>query len=239
MKKIESIIRYKMRHQFTWVAWSVVIIVFVMFLTFFPLIKYSLINQTEGSLVYRLWVLVLVQFGIMMRFKEDFDFLLTLSIARKTICLSQLIVAFGFSACISGLIVLERLLVDLLNNFFGYHNIKDPFHFFSPYGTDNLFMLFAFFLVLSTCCSILGFLMGSLFYRLGKKITMAFWITISAIPMVLFSLLLWLGHLTSSIMAMGKFLSNFDLPASSGYLFVLIIVFSIAAYLNIRRLPQK
>ena len=243
MNKIVSNIRFKMSYQFTWVAWSLAIYLITMFLVFYSLIKLSLINQSAGSLVYRLWFLVIFQFAVTMRFKEDFDFLLTLSNTRNDIFQSLLGVAFGFSAFFSGLIVLERLIVDHLNNVFEYYNIIDPFHFFSPYGSDNIFMQFIFFLVLCICGSMFGLLMGSLFYRFGKKFTLAFWLIFSSIPMVFFPLLLWPiyqdGHLSRSITAMGEFLSNFDVLASSGYLFILTIIFSIAAYLNIRKLPQK
>ena len=240
MNKIVSNIRYKMRYQFTWVALSLAIYLITMFLLFYCLIKFSVINQSEGSLVYRLWVLVITQFAISMRFKEDFDFLLTLSNTRNDIFQSLLGVAFGFSAFFSGLIVLERVIVDHLNNVFGYKNIVDPFHFFAPYSTDNLYLLFIFFLMLSVCLSIFGLLMGSLFYRFGKKFTLAFWLMFSSIPMIFFPLLLWSrGQLAASIKAVGEFLGNFDVLAGSGYLLILAIVFGIAAYLNIRRLPQK
>lgn len=239
MNKILLNIRYKMRYQLSWVAWYLVIYALTMFFIFYLLIKFSVINHTEGSLVYRLWGSVIVQFAWTMRFKEDFDFLLTLNNTRNDIFLSLLGVAFGFSAFFSGLIVLERLIVDHLNNVFGYHNITDPFHFFAPYSTDNLYLQFVFFLVLCVCCSIFGLLLGSLFYRFGKKFTLAFWLMFSSIPMVFFPLLLWRGRLSSSITAMGEFLKSFDILAGSGCLFFLIIVFGTAAYLNIRRLPQK
>ena len=239
MNKIGLNIRYKMRYQLSWTAWYLAIYLTIMFLVFYPLIQYSVINHSAGSLVYRLWGAVIVQFAWMMRFKEDFDFLLTLSNTRNDIFLSLLGVAFGFSTFFSGLIVVERLIVDHLNNVFGYHNITDPFHFFAPYGTDNLFLQFVFFLVLCFCCSIIGLLLGSLFYRFGKKFTLAFWLIFSAIPMVFFPLLLWRGHFSTSITAMGAFLGNFDVMAGSGVLFVLMIVFGTAAWLNIRRLPQK
>ena len=243
MKKILLNIRYKMRYQFTWVAWYLVIYVITMSLVYYGLIKTSLINNSTGSLFYRLWGSVIFQFAISMRFKEDFDFLLTLSNTRNDIFQSLLGVAFGFSAFFSGLIVLERMIVDHLNNVFEYHNITDPFHFFAPYGTDNLYIQFVFFLVLSVCCSIFGLLMGSLFYRFGKKFTLAFWLMFSAIPMVFFPLLLWSlhqrSHLSISITAMGEFLRNFDVLAISGILFILSIVFGATAWVNIRRLPQK
>lgn len=243
MNKILLNIRYKMRYQSTWAAWYLAIYVIVMLLLYYGLIKTSLINTSEGSLVYRIWGSIIFQFAVTMRFKEDFDFFLTLSNTRNEIFQSLLGVVFCFSAFFSGLIVMERLIVDHLNNIFGYHNITDPFHFFSPYGTDNLYVQFVFFLVLCFCCSVFGILMGSLFYRFGRKFTIAFWLMFSAIPLVFFPLLLWplyqQGNLSKFISALGAFLGNFDVLASSGYLLILTIVFSIAAYLNIRRLPQK
>ncbi len=244
MNKIVLNIRYKMSYQFTWVAWSLAIYVITMFLVFYPLIKFYIISQSEGSLVYRLCaVLVIFQFAISMSFKEDFDFLLTLSSTRHEIFQSLLGVGICFSAFFSGLIVLEQVIVDYFNNILGYHNITDPFHLFSPYCKDNLFLQFVFFLVLCVSCSIFGILMGSLFYRFGKKFILAFWLFFSFIPTVFFPLFLWSlyqrSQLSRSITAMGEFLRNFDVLAISGYLLILTIVFSIAAYLNIRRLPQK
>jgi hypothetical protein len=243
MNNIVSNIKYKMRYQFNWAALSLGIYVITIALVFYGLIKTSLINTSEGSLVYRMWALLIFQFAITMRFKEDFDFLLTLSNTRKEIFLSLMGVLFCFSAFFSGLIVMERVIVDLLNNIFGFHNITDPFHFVAPYVTDNVFLQFIFFLVLCICGSLFGLLMGSLFYRFGKKFTMAFWLIFSSIPIIFLPLLMWPlyrgGNLSSAITALGEFLSNFDLMASSGYMFILTIVFSTAAYLNIRRLPQK
>jgi len=228
-----------MRIQFTFAAWYLVIYVITMLLVSYVLIKTSVINTHSGGLFYRIWGSVLFQFAISMRFKEDFDFLLTLSNTRKDIYYSLLGVTIGFSAFFSGLIVLERLIVDHLNHVFGYNNITDFFHFLAPYATENVLLQFVFFLMLCTCCCIFGLLMGSLFYRFGKKFTLAFWLMFSAVPVVFFPFVLWGSQSSGSLTAMGAFLKNFDVLAGSGVLFVLTIVFSMIAYLNIRRLPQK
>ena len=239
MNRIVQNIRYKMRIQVTFSAWYLVIYLITMLLVSYILIKTSVISSSTGGLFYRIWGSVIFQFAISMRFKEDFDFLLTLSNTRKDIYYSLLGVTIGFSAFFSGLIVLERLIVDHLNNVFGYHNITDFFHFVAPYTTDNLFLQFVFFLVLCTCCCIFGLLMGSLFYRFGKKFTLAFWLMFSAVPVVFFPFVLWGSHSSVTMTAMGEFLRNFDVLAGSGVLLILTIVFSSAAYRNIRRLPQK
>ena len=174
MNKIQMNIKYKMGNQLSWAAMSVAIYIASMILTFYPLIKLSVINPSQGSLVYRLSVLIIYHFAISMRFREDFDYLLTLSSTRKDIFRSHLLVALGFSALLSGLIVLETLLVDHLNNVFGFHNITDPFHFFSAYSTGHLFLQFIFFFMLCGFLSGLGLLLGSLFYRFGRKFTLAF-----------------------------------------------------------------
>jgi len=243
MHKIVMNIRYKLRYQFGWAVWYLVSYVIIMLPLYYILIKTSAINPNEGSLVYRIWGSVIFQFAVTMRFKEDFDFFLTLSNTRNEIFQSLLGVALGFSIFFSCLIVLERLIIDYLNNILGLHNIVDPFHFFSPYRVNNYFIQFVFFLVLCVCLSILGLLLGSLFYRFGKKFILAFWLIFSSIPMIFFPLLLWTyyrsGQLSGFITDMGEFLRNFDVLAGSGYLFIPTIVFSAAAYLNIRRLPQK
>lgn len=239
MNKVILNIRYKIGYQLSWVTWYLVIYTMLMFLIFYLLIKFSIINQGEGSLVYRLWGAIIVQFAWTMRFKEDFDFLITLSHTRDGIFLSLVGVAIGFSIFFSGLIVLERLIVDHLNHVFGFHNITDPFHLFAPYARHDVFVQFLFFFVLCVCFSLFGLLMGSLFYRFGKKFILAFWLIFSAVPIVFFPILLWRGQLSESIRAAGAFLNHFDVPAASGFLFIFTIVFGMAAYLNIRRLPQK
>jgi len=178
-----------------------------------------------------------------MRFKEDFNYLLTLSSTRKVIFQSHLLVGLGFSAGLSGLIVLETFFVDYLNKVFGFLTITDPFHFFSAYSIDHVFLQFLYFFMLCACVSVLGLLLGSLFYRLGKKFTISFWLIFSAIPSVVFPLLLWIfhvqGHLSESLSTIGRFFSDFNVMTGSGILLMLTIVFGIAAWFNIRKLPQR
>ncbi len=243
MNKIILNMRYKMRFQITCTAWYLGIYVITMLLVYHGLIKYSIINQGNGSLFYRIWGLVIFYFAISMIFKENYDYLLTLGSTRKEIFYSSLGVSLGFSTFFSGLIVLERLVVDYLNNAFGYNNISDLFHFFAPYRTDNYFLQFIFFFMLCACCSTSGLLLGSLFYRLGEKFIFAFWLMFSFIIMMLLTPLVWnfylIGRLSNFNSAMLVFLKNFNVLTGSGYLLILSIIFSIAAYLNIRRLPQK
>ena len=85
MEKVLANIRYRMRYQFSWVGWYMIIYIAVMIMIFYPLIKYSLINAKEGSLAYRLWGLVVFQFAVTLKFKEDFNFFLTLSSTRREI----------------------------------------------------------------------------------------------------------------------------------------------------------
>ncbi|KAA3664847.1 MAG: hypothetical protein DWQ04_03630 [Chloroflexi bacterium] len=243
MNKIALNIKFKMGYQFTWALWYLVIYITVMALLSYGLIKADLINSRSGGLVYRIWGVILFQFAISLRFKEDFDFMLTLSNTRKEIFQSLLGVALAFSTIFSGLIILERLMVDALNNLLGFQNFTDPFHFVSPYVTDNLFIQYLFFLMLCVCCSILGILIGSLFYRFGKLFRLAFWTVIVSTSILIIPLLLWSlyqqNDLTRFITDTGVFFKNFNLLASSGYLLILTIAFSIGAYVNILKLPQK
>ena len=243
MNEILVNMKYKMKFQMTWAAWYLIISVSVLFLLYYVLIKTLAINNNTGSLSYRLWGSIIFQFAITMRFKEDFDFLLTLSKTRNQIFQSLMGIALIFSAFFSGLIVLERVIIDHLNNTFGFHSVKDFFHYLAPYAMDSLFLQFVFFFMLCLCCSVFGLLMGSLFYRLGKKFIVAFWLIFSAIPTVVFPLYLWIlhlrNHLSGFIKTMDEFFRTFDVAAGSGVLFILAIIFSIAAWLNIRRLPQK
>ena len=243
MNKILMTLKYKMGYQLSWAIWAIAIYIITIVLTFYPLIKYNLISPHEGSLVYRLWFLVIFQFAISMRFKEDFDFLLTLSSTRQNIFKSLVGVSIIFSAIFSSLIVLEQQIIDYLNSAFKFYNIVDPFHFLSPYSTDNIFMQFVFFFMLSVFCSLFSLVMGSLFYRFGRKFIVAFWLLFSSIPVVFFPLLLWIfylqGQLNRSLIAMDEFLNNFNLMSGSGILLILTIIFSIAAYQNLSRLSQK
>ncbi len=239
MNKTLLNIRYKMGYQFTWAAWYLVCYLITMLLMYYIFIKTSVIISYTGGFIYRLWGVVIFQFAVSMRFKEDFDFLLTLSNTRKNIFQTLLGAAVGFSAFFSCMIVLERLTVDFFNDFFGYHNIIDSIHSISPYAVDNLFLQLIFFFMLCVCCSTFGLVMGSLFYRFGKKFTLAFWLIFSSVPVAFFPLLIWPGRSTKFFTAAGDFLRNFDVPACSGYLFILTSAFCFAAYLNIRRLPQK
>ncbi len=243
MNRILLNIRYKVGYQLNWVSWYLVIYVITMLLLSYGLIKTSFISDSSGSLIYRIWGSVIFQFAVTMKFKKDFDFFLTLSNTRNDIFRSLLGVAFCFSIFFSILIVMEKLIVDQLNYIFGYINITDPFHFISPYATENIFLQFLFFLMLCICCSVFGLLMGSLFYRFGKKFTLAFWLIFSSVPIVMFPLLLWplsqRNKLSSFFTNLEEFLQNFDILVYSGYLFILTILFCLAAFINITKLPQK
>ena len=243
MNKILTNIKYYIKVHMIWAAWYLIIAVSVLCLLYYVLIKTSVINYSTGSLSYRLWGAIIFQFAISMRFKEDFDFLLTLSNTRQQIFQSLMGVALLFSAFYSGIIVLERVIIDHLNNSLGLLLVKDFFHYLSPYATENLFLQFVFFFMLCLSFSVFGLLMGSLFYRFGKKFMLAFWLIFSAIPTVVFPLYLWILYLSDNlseyIKTIGEFFMIFDLAAVSGELFFLTIIFSIAAWLNFRRLPQK
>lgn len=243
MDKLLQNIRYKIRYQAFWTAWYFIVYLIIMIPLYYILINTSVISVGEGSLVYRVWGVIIFQFAFSMRFKEDFNFFLVLSNTRKEIFQSFIGTAIAFSVFFGAVIVLEKVVVDSLNNALGYHNISDPIHFFSPYALDNLFLQFLFFLMLCLCCSAFGIMMGSLFYRFGKKFTLAFWILFSSVPAVVFPLLLWSDYLESNVSVSlantGEFLRNFNVTVAAGWLLFLTVLFGAAAYWNIRRLPQK
>ena len=229
--------------MFTLLIWAVIYIGCMAAVQFF-LIKFGVINVFEGSLMYRAWGIVFVCLGISMRFKEDFDFLLTLSSTRNEIFNSFLVFGIGYSVLISLIILLEKVIVDRLNILFTFYNIKDPFHFVSPYQSDSLLIFFLFFFVLSCAFWMFGFFMGSLFYRFGKTFTLIFWIFFSTIPFVLVpGLVSWVlyerGELSNAMHVFGEFFKGFDLMVGSGYMFMTALVFCLASYLNIRKLPQR
>jgi len=241
--KFLTALKYKMRVYRSMAAWYLAIYPLTMIVVSVALIQTSVINENDGSLIYRLSGSVIFLFAVFIRFKEDFDFLLTLSMTRRDIYLAKLATAFGFSLLFSGLIVLERLIVDYLNEIFGYSHFNDPFHFFAPYATENHPAQFVYFLMLCLCCSFGGLLLGSLFYRFGKKFTLVFWLLFSAAPTIVLPMFLWAlhqrGELKESMSALGTYLNTFDVPGASGSLLILAVVFCAAAWVNIRRLQQN
>jgi hypothetical protein len=243
MNTFISALNYKMRGQLNLSVWYLWIYSASLVLTHIILIQTSVITESSGSLMYRLSGSIIFMFAISIRFREDFDFLLTLSNTRRNICLALLGTGLGFSAFFSGLILLERVIVDHFNQILGYHNINDLFHSFAPYASDNLFLQFLYFLMLSTCCSFAGVLLGSLFYRLGKKFMLVFWLAFSGIPAIILPMMLWTQHqqgeLTQSMKSLGVFLNTFDVLSATGVLLVVTLVFGIAAYWNIHKLPQR
>jgi hypothetical protein len=88
-----------------------------------------------------------------------------------------------------------------------------------------------------------GMLLGTLFYRLGKKFTLIFWLFFSAVPSIFLPMYLWLlyqrNELGSSMSNVGNYLTTFDVPGASGELLIVAIVFGAATWLNMRRLPQN
>lgn len=243
MKKIQSNIKFRMSYLFNWLSWNLAIYLTVIFVVFYALIQTGLVNQSEGSLVYRIWGLVIFQFVISAKFKEDFDYFLTFSNTRKEIFYSLASVGVVNSAIISGIIVLEKIVVDFLNGWLGFKNFVDPFHFFAPYATDNIFLLFLFFLALSILVTFLGLLLGSLYYRFGKLFRLIFWVVIFFISAIYLPFLMWSyyqeNQLTAVFSNMGEFFGGFNVLASSGYLLLIAIVLGAATFLNMRRLPQK
>lgn len=243
MNKIGLNIRYKMGYQLSWVISYLVIYTVTMLIIYYWFIQSGLIATDSGGFMYRLWGIVLFHFAVSLRFKEDFDFLLTLSNTRKDIFQTFLSVALGYSLIFTIFIIFEAIIVDALNSMFGYQNFTDPFHFVAPYMTDNHLLQFIFFFLLLSSLSLFGLLMGSLFYRFGKRFTLAFWLIFSSIFVLYLPFLLLSRYQNNTyanfIETVQTSLMNFDLSVSSIYMFFLAMIFAIATFLNMRRLPQK
>jgi hypothetical protein len=224
-------------------AWYLVIYPLSMLLVSILLIQTSVISEQEGSLIYRLSTSVFFLFAVFTKFKEDFDFLLTISTIRRDVFIAQIITALGLSALIGFLVVVEKIIVDQLNQMLGFHNFVDPFYFFSAYRLDSLFLQFIYFWALGFCCAMIGMLLGTLFYRLGKKFTLIFWLVFSALPTIFLPMYLWLlyqrNELGSSMSNVGNYLATFEVPGASGSLLIVAVVVGAATWLNMRRLPQN
>ena len=243
MNKIQSNVKFRFRYLLTWLSWNLAIYFFLIFVIFFILIQTGIIGTSNGSLVYRIWALVVFQFVVSTKFQEDFDYFLTFSNTRKEIFYTLGSVILINSAIISIIIVLEKVTIDFLNGRLGYQNIVDPFHAFSPYATGNIFLLFIFFLTLSIALSFLGMLLGSLSYRIGKKFDLIVWTAVSILSLIYLPLAMWSlsqqGRLTAVLTAFGEFLGGFNVWANSSYLLLIAIGLGGLTYLNLLRLPQK
>lgn len=243
MDKVLLNMKYKISLHFNWLLWYLAIYILVMFIVYVGLIQTSIISTESGSLFYRIWGVVFFQLGVSLKFKDDFDFFLILSNSRIAIFQSMAGVGISFSVVLSILIILEQVIIDFLNEYFDFQNITDPFHFVSPYLTENLLLQFIFFTMLCICFALFGLLMGSLSYRFGKLFILGSWLVISFVFVLFLPWLLWTfyqsGNLSSFMTSVGQFFINFDLLVTSGYLLIFSLVFTFAAYLNIRRLPQK
>lgn len=243
MSSVVLNMKYKIGYQFNWLLWYIVIYSLIMVVVYISLMQTSVISSESGSLFYRIWALLFFQLAISLKFKEDFDFLLTLSHTRSIIFQSMVAVGVVFSALLSFIIVLERVIVDYLNALWGFENIYDPFYFTAPYLTDNLLLQFIFFWMACIVCASFGLLMGSLSYRFGKAFILASWLVIGSAFILGLPWFLWdlytKGQLAAFTATFTDKVVNFNLLISSAYLLLFSAVFIVAAYVNIRRLPQK
>lgn len=242
MNKLLVLSQYKLRVQWSMAIWYLTIYPLSMLLVYFALIKTGVISQQEGSLMYRLWGSSIFLFAISIRFREDFDFLLTMSVSRNEIFKTHLAPAILFSGLFSALIVIEKAVVDHYNKVFGFVNINDSFHTFAPYS-ENLLTVFLYFLMLLLACSTTGILLGSLFYRWGQKFVLVFWLIFSAIPVVVLPGIMWgwhrRGQLSDRMSDLGTYLTGFNVPVATVILLLLAVVMSVATWFSIKRLSQK
>ena len=243
MNRVVLNMKYKIGIQLTWLLWYVVIYSLVMAIIYISFFQTSIISKESGSLFYRIWGLIFFQLGVSLQFKEDFDFFLTLSHTRSIIFQSMVGVGLVFSALLSFIIVLERIIVDYLNALWGFENIYDPFFFIAPYLTDNLFLQFIFFLMTLILCASFGLMMGSLSYRFGKIFILTWWLIFGSALLLVLPWSLWNmyndGRLSAFVATFTDKVIHFDLLIGSAYLLLFSIIFIVAAYLNIRQLPQK
>lgn len=241
--KIQSNIKFRLRYLLIWLSWTLAIYFILVPVVFYVLIQTGNVSPSRGSLVYRICALVIYQFIVSIKFREDFDYFLAFSNTRKEIFYSLGSVAVINSALVSVIIVLEKIVIDFLNGWLGYQNINDPFHAFSPYAMDNIFSLFFFFLAFSIALSFLGMLLGSLSYRFGKKFDLIVWAAASVIAIIYLPLTMWSlyqeNRLTAVSNTLGEFLGGFNVWTNSGYLLLIAIVLGALTFINLRRLPQK
>jgi hypothetical protein len=243
MHKVQSNISFRLRYLLIWLSWTLVIYFILVPVIFYVLIQAGSVSPSRGSLVYRICALIIYQFIVSAKFREDFDYFLTFSNTRKEIFYSLSSVAIISSTLISIIIVLEKIVIDFLNEWLGYRNITDPFHAFAPYATDNIFALFFFFLTLCIALSFLGMLLGSLSYRFGKKFDLIVWAAVAFISIIYLPLAMWSlyqeDQLTVGLTTFFESLGGFNVWANSSYLLLIAIVLGAFTFVNLRRLPQK
>ena len=128
INKIQSNTNFRLRYLRTWLSWNLLIYLIIVPVVFYILIQTGFVGTSRGSLVYRIWALIVYQFIVSAKFQEDFDYFLTFSNTRKEIFYSLGTAAVVNSIFISLIIVLEKVMIDFLNVQFGYRNIIDPFH---------------------------------------------------------------------------------------------------------------
>ncbi len=239
MSRLLTNIKYKARTHFNWSLWFLGIHSATMTITYYALIKTSVISSAEGALFYRLWTALFFLFGTSIKFREDYNFFLSMSSTRQEVYRALTGVTLIFSASFGFLMVLEKHLVDSINRALGFLNPTDPFHFLSPYTSEDIVLPFLFFFTLSALCSLSGVFLGSVFYRFGKKFTLIFWLLFSSIPLLILPLSLLHKNAKENLIETWRVLKIFDLASASGLLAGGTLLLAIALYINIRKLPQK
>jgi hypothetical protein len=109
MNKVQSNINFRLGYLLTWLSWNLAIYFILGFGVVYVLIQTGFVGKGNGSLVYRIWALVIFQFIISAKFQEDFDYFLTFSNTRREIFYSLSSVAVVNSGIISVIIVLGAL----------------------------------------------------------------------------------------------------------------------------------
>ena len=243
MNRIAAGFGYRAKYHASWLLFGLAVYAVAIGATFYFLIRFSLINESEGSLVYRLFFLIIAVGTFPMKFKEDFDLFLTLGYSRREILAVMLSVSLVLCFGVSILIIAEKAAVDSLNEALGLRNVIDPFHFVSPYRTGTVVGRFFFFFSLSAALSAFGILMGSLFYRWGRIFMTLYWIAASTVPVFLLSVMALVayrnGRLDDAAAAFRVFIGDFDLIRAAGCFAAAAVLSGILACVNIRKLPQK
>ncbi len=243
MNKILVNIRYKLNlSSIMIISWLGAYIISISIVNFF-LIKYSIISTSDGSFFYRIWGILFMVLAVSLRFKEDFNYLLTLGNTRLKIFQTNMVFNTGLSVLVALVVLIEKLVVDKLNIILNYRNITDFFHLISPYSTNNILLQFLYFLSLSILISMAGFLIGTLFYRLGNKFTIVFWVVVSGVlPLVILLYVSYFhqrGELETVIYDIKIYLQSFNLLKSSMFYLLFGAFAGLGAYFNIRRLVLK
>lgn len=200
----------------------------------------------EYSLGYSAWLwggwTINVIVYICIFFKPDFNFLLIMSNTRKNIFGSQTAYTIIISSILAIIATLDLELVMFINRYFEFKEwtlMTFLYKTAAPNFSMQVFLFFAYYLSVS----MFAFFMATLAYRYGRMFHILFWGFIIAVTCVILPILLWFFGLYTPIYQFLSWALGFGkgsgMLIGAGNLMILAVIFGMATYFGMRRLPLK